>query len=313
MRKKFLGSMLGAALGDAIGQAIGNFGENPQKVEEYQIQGLIHLLPELKYTDDTHMTIGVAESLIARRGFDGVHMAQCFICNYNQEPWRGYASGPPMIFKLIENGTPWDKASTHVFNGGSFGNGAAMRISPVGLFFQDNYAQLVEAVYHSSRITHAHPLGIEGATLQAMAVSMAVQEDPTRPLDKQSFISQILGFATQDIYCAKIDSFTELLSNPDNRQKIIEQLGHGVEAFNSVPIAIFAFLANSQSFTSTIVYAISLGGDTDTITSMAGAIAGAYLGVDAIPTEWLTALEKKDYISSLAYKLWQVSSVQLHK
>ena len=82
------------------------------------------------------------------------------------------------------------------------------------------------------------------------------------------------------------------------------KFGHGVEAFNSVPTAIFAFLSHSQSFTSTVAYAVSLGGDTDTIASMAGAISGAYLGIGAIPTERQSNLENQDFISSLADKLW---------
>ena len=151
-------------------------------------------------------------------------------------------------------------------------------------------------------------MGIEGATLQAVAVALAVQEDPKKSLDKQSFLSQLSGFVTKDVYSGKIAKFETLLENPADRQRIIQELGHGVEAFNSVPTAIFAFLANPQSFTSTVVYAISLGGDTDTIASMAGVISGAYLGIDAIPAEWQRVLENRDYLSSLARKLWQAAS-----
>lgn len=305
IRQKFLGAMLGAALGDSIGEAMFDIGEEQSDVDEYQIESLTRLLPTLSYTDDTHMTIGVAESLIACRGFDGDHMAQRFISNYREEPWRGYASGPPMVFKLIENGESWDKSSTHVYPGGSFGNGAAMRVAPLGLFFWARHAELTEAVYHASRITHAHVLGIEGAILQALAVALAVDENPTQSLDKQSFISQLLGFTTQSEFYDKISKFDKLLENPDDKQKVIEQLGHGVEAFNSVPIAIFAFLVNYQSFSSAVAYAVSLGGDTDTITSMAGAISGAYMGVDAIPVGWYRALENREYILNLARKLWK--------
>ena len=207
---------------------------------------------------------------------------------------------------MIENGESWDKASAHIFPGGSFGNGAAMRVAPMGLFFRDNYAELIEAVYHASRITHAHVLGIEGAILQAMAVALAVNVNPTEFLQKQSFISQLLSFTLQREFYDKISKFDELLENPNDKQNVIAQLGHGVEAFNSVPAAIFAFLANCQSFASTVAYAVSLGGDTDTIASMAGAISGAYLGVNAIPIGWHRALENREYMVSLARKLWKL-------
>lgn len=303
IRQKFLGSMLGVALGDSIGEAMFDIGEEQSDVDEYLVESFISLIPTLSYTDDTHMTIGVAESLIACQGFEGAHMAQRFISNYHDEPWRGYASGPPTVFEMIETGESWNKASAHIFPGGSFGNGAAMRVAPIGLYFWDRHAELTETVYHASRITHAHVLGIEGATLQAMAVALAVNENPTQILDKQSFISQLLSFTVQEEFYDKISKFDELLENPDDKKNVIAQLGHGVEAFNSVPVAIFAFLANCQSFASTIAYAVSLGGDTDTITSMAGAISGAYLGINAIPVGWYRTLENREYLLSLARKL----------
>lgn len=88
----------------------------------------------------------------------------------------------------------------------------------------------------------------------------------------------------------------------------MQQLGHGIEALNSVPTAIFAFLARSRDFASTMTYAVSLGGDTDTIVSMAGAISGAYLGTAALQNDWLSKLENADHIASLADRLWQAAS-----
>jgi poly(ADP-ribose) glycohydrolase ARH3 len=88
----------------------------------------------------------------------------------------------------------------------------------------------------------------------------------------------------------------------------VRELGHGIEASNSVPTAIFTFLSHPQDFASTVVYAISLGGDTDTIASMSGAISGAYLGLDAIPSKWQERLENRDYILDLADKLWHLAS-----
>ncbi len=105
VKDKFLGCLIGAAIGDAVGQAIGTtiyeFEEEDRLVSSDEIQALTKVLPALRYTDDTHMTIGVAESLITCKGFDGSHMVQRFIANYDNEPWRGYATGPPNIFELI--------------------------------------------------------------------------------------------------------------------------------------------------------------------------------------------------------------------
>jgi len=306
IRKKFLGSLLGAALGDAIGASW----EGCRMAAEHEIEHMARISHPLRYTDDTHMTIGVAESLVGCHGFDGAHMAERFIDNYSREPWRGYGPGPPRVFRLIRNGQAWDKASAHIYQGGSFGNGAAMRAAPVGLFFWNNHDKLKEVAHLSGLITHAHTLGMEGAALQAMAVALAIAENCDKPLNAQSFTYSLLNCAIEDFYRTKITKFNTLLKNPDDRQKVIHQLGHGIEAFNSVPTAIFAFLSHPQDFVSTVIYAVSLGGDTDTIASMAGAISGAYLGIDALPTEWLRRLENHDYISDLADRLWRAASAR---
>lgn len=306
IRKKFLGSLVGVAIGDALGASW----EGHRMVAEDETQLISSISHPLRYTDDTHMTIGVAESLIESQGFDGAHMANRFVDNYFEEPWRGYGPGPPRVLRLIKNGQSWDKAAAHIYPGGSFGNGAAMRVAPVGLFFWNNHAELKEVAYQSSAITHAHILGMEGAALQAMAVALAVAGNPDRPLNTLSFISRLLGFTTQDVYRAKIAKFGTLLERHDNRQEVVHQLGHGIEALNSVPTAIFAFLSHPQDFALTVIYAVSLGGDADTIASMAGAISGAYLGNDAIPAEWQKNVENVDHILNLANRLWQTASVE---
>ncbi len=306
IRGKFLGSLLGAAIGDALGASR----EGSALVSRHELEAMPRILRPLRYTDDTHMTIGVAESLVECCGFDGAHMARCFVENYRREPWRGYAPGPPMVFSLLRRGAEWDKAAAHIYPGGSFGNGAAMRVAPIGLLFWNNHARLREVAHQASLITHSHVLGTEGAALQALAVALAVAEEPDKPLDVQLFISRLLEFATEDVYRRKIARFASLLKRPDDRKTVVEQLGHGVEAFDSVPTAIFAFLAHPPDFVSTVLYAISLGGDTDTIASMAGAISGAYLGIDAIPSNWQEQLENRDYIADLAVKLWQLASAR---
>lgn len=306
MEKKFLGSLLGAAIGDALGASR----EGHALASQRELEAMPKILRPLRYTDDTHMTIGVAESLVECRGFDGAHMAQRFVNNYLAEPWRGYGPGPPRVFRLLRHGEAWDKAAAHIYPGGSFGNGAAMRVSPVGLLFWNDPVKLREVACQTSLITHSHILGMEGAALQARAVALAVAEDPDNPLDVDSFITTLLDFTTEDAYLRKIARFASLLKHPEDRETVVEQLGHAIEAFESVPTAIFAFLSHPHDFVSTVIYAVSLGGDTDTIASMAGAISGAYLGIDAISAEWRKHLENQDYISELAGKLWQLASSQ---
>lgn len=292
MLSKFMGSLVGTGVGDSLGAGNEGFLGYHERRE---------ISP--RYTDDTHMMIGVAESLIENKGFDGEHMARTFIKNYEAEPWRGYGPGPPRIFRLIKQGESWDKAAEKLYSGGSFGNGSAMRIAPIGCFYCDNPTLLREIAYKSSKLTHSHLLGMEGAALQAYATSLGIKSKGS--LDRDAFLEELESFVKADIYKRKLKKIKELLRIKADRKAVIQELGNGIAAFNSVPTAIYSFLAN-LSFEEAVVYAVSLGGDADTIGAMTGAIAGAYWGVEAIPQRWRDKLENGKLIEKLAKMLWQI-------
>ena len=301
IRSKFVGALVGTAIGDAIGA----FFESRLRAGPEDIMTVADTQRILRYTDDTHMMIGVAESLIENNGFDGEHMAHRFVERYESEPWRGYGPGPPRIFSLISSGEAWDTVAGLVYKGGSYGNGAAMRIAPVGVFYYDDIEALVKAAYGSSRITHAHPLGKEGAALLAYTIALVVNLDPAERFAINDILSDLAAFTRHDLYGQKINTIKTFLSGV-SMQEVISGLGNGIEAFNSVPTAIYSFLSHCYSYRDAVLYAVSLGGDTDTIGAMTGALCGAYLGVDAIPEEWKAKLEHREYIEELAFKLFEL-------
>ena len=303
LKSKFLGCLVGTAIGDALGA--GREGMGMSRSED--IVSLAEKLEQLIYTDDTHMTIGIAESLIERKGFDGEHMAQTFIENYEAEPWRGYGPGPPRIFGMIKSGEAWYSAANRLYRGGSFGNGSAMRVAPVGLLYSRNLEKLREIAYQSSSITHSHELGKEGAALQACAVALALNTSSDEEIDREVFLSRLQDFIQDRLYKEKVARIRELLGEQD-KAKVVAVLGNGIEAPRSVPTAIYCFLRQPQSYKDAVIYAVSLGGDTDTIAAMAGAISGAYLGIEAIPSEWRAKLENREYIETLAEKLWHIAT-----
>jgi len=299
LRLKFLGALVGTGVGDALGAPF----EGWLKVKPEEIEEAAKTRKVLTYTDDTHMMIGVAESLIRARGFDGEDMVGTFIQNYQLEPFRGYGPGPPHIFRLIVAGEPWHQAAEKIYPGGSFGNGSAMRIAPVGVLYHDNPPMLKEVTYASSQITHTHNLGKEGAALQAYAIALATNLKPPLTLDRSDFLAKLIDFTEDKIYQRKLNSIREFIVKPD-KSKVVAELGNGVEAFNSVPTAIYSFLLEPDSFARAVLYAVSLGGDTDTIGAMTGAISGAYLGIESIPDSWKDKLENRPYIEELAEKLY---------
>jgi poly(ADP-ribose) glycohydrolase ARH3 len=303
LKSKFLGCLIGTAIGDALGARWEGRGMSRSE----DIVSLAEKLEQLIYTDDTHMTIGIAESLMESKGFNGEHMAQTFIKNYDAEPWRGYGPGPPRIFGMIKSGEAWDSAANGLYRGGSFGNGSAMRVAPVGLLYSRNLDKLREIAHQSSSITHSHELGREGAAIQACAVALALNTPADEDIDRAVFLSSLQNFIRDRLYKEKIAQMRELLDEQD-KEKVVAVLGNGIEAPRSVPTAIYCFLSQPQSYKDTVIYAISLGGDTDTIAAMAGAISGAYLGIEAIPSKWRVKLENKEYIKALAEKLWQIAT-----
>ena len=298
LKSKFLGALVGTGVGDSLGAPF----EGCCEVKLEEIEAIAERQEVLTYTDDTHMMIGVAESLIRNRGFDGEDMAHTFIKNYELEPFRGYGPGPPRIFGLIRARAAWDEVAQGLYHSGSYGSGSAMRIAPIGVFYHDNPAMLREVAYKSSQITHAHQLGKEGAALQAYAIALVTNLEPGLAFDRGDFLAKLLSYVTDGVYQEKLNRIEALLSQPDGGRVIIE-LGNGIEAFNSVPTAIYSFLSQPHSFAQAILYAISLGGDTDTIGAMTGAISGAYLGFESIPSRWENKLENRLYIKELAKKL----------
>ena len=303
LKSKFLGALIGTGVGDALGAPF----EGWSKVKLEKIEEVAERREVLTYTDDTHMMIGAAESLIRIRGFDGENMTQTFVKNYELEPFRGYGPGPPRIFRLIRAGKAWDKAARELYHGGSYGNGSAMRVAPIGVFYYDNPEILREVAYKSSQITHTHQLGKEGAAVQAYAIGLATNLEPPLAIDQDDFLAKLINYTQDGVYKEKLNRIKGLLVKPDKARVTIE-LGNGIEAFNSVPTAIYSFLAQPDSFTQAVLYAISLGGDTDTIGAMTGAISGAYLGIESIPNSWKGKLENGFYIEELAERLWSLKS-----
>jgi len=294
---------LGALLGTGVGDALGAPFEGHRQVKLEEIEEVAKRRKVLTYTDDTHMMIGVAESLVRAGGFDGKDMAHTFAKNYELEPFRGYGPGPPRVFQLIRAGVAWNEAAQGLYPRGSFGNGSAMRVAPIGVFYHDNPPMLKEVTYKSSQITHAHQLGKEGAALQAYAIALATNLEPPLAINPSDFLAKLTDYTQENVYQQKLDSLRALLVKPD-KTKVITELGTGIEALNSVPTAIYSFLSHPHSFAQAVLHAISLGGDTDTIGAMTGAISGAYLGIESIPDSWRGKLENRPYIEELAERLY---------
>lgn len=245
--------MLGAIGGDIAGSIYENLGTKRQDVR------LIRRLS--MFTDDTVLTVAVANALLGDRDYG--HAIKAFA---RRHPLRGY--GPRFLKWMMMPGVvPYN----------SFGNGSAMRVSPVAYAFDSEDDVLREAA-RTAECTHNHPEGIKGAQATALAVFLAR-----------------MGEGIESIRTQISERFQYDLSR--TIEEIRPNYKFDMTCQGSVPEAIIAFL-DSTSYEDALRKAISLGGDSDTQACIAGAIAEAYY--KDIPIEFLRHIRKR-----LTRDLWK--------
>lgn len=312
----FRGALLGTAVGDALGMPVEGWSAAAIARQYGAIRDMLPArLGRGTYTDDTQMMIALAESMTRIQRIDGADIATTYArwC----DPQRGYGGGALRALRRIRSGVSWCEAGKGDFPGGSYGNGGAMRIAPVGLVYgAGDVPTLRQAVEAAVYCTHTHPLGIDGAVCQARTIGILAQQRDEAISSSLPAIFAAIHEAvdTEEFHAALKQVETLLQCSEVSVEHVIERLGHGVAALEAVPAALYAFLAFPESFEDAVVYAVGLGGDTDTIGAMAGALSGAYLGVSYIPDRWLDALEDdqygRSYIQRLADQLCAVFRVQ---
>lgn len=299
--EQFKGCLFGLAIGDAFGAPFegltsylifDGFGPVDQLIQTPPVE-------RLHYTDDTEMMISVCETLIQTGTIDEEVLCNAFAGNYT--PGRGYGQGARKIIEAIICKEDHQKLAETIFPGGSLGNGAAMRVAPIGICFCDNVSEIKKQARLSALPTHVNPVGVEGAQLLALAVSLAVQE---KNINYHEFYQYLKTHAFTEEFQWKLSIAEEISPNGN-----IHTLGNSLEADNSVITAIACFLRSPDSYENTISTAIALGNDTDTLAAMAGAISGAHLGIGAIPANLLEMLEDtnkgRSYIDKLSVQLYE--------
>ena len=273
-----------------------------------------------RFTDDTQMTICVAEWLASDANLDGKSLVERFCRAY--EPWRHYGPGVRLILESFPKARErWTDLATAMFPQGSYGNGSAMRVGPVGLFFHNDLPGLIEAARTSSVTTHSHYLAVQGATLQAAAVAIATRAG----FDANQFLNtltvalshfEVRGENTS-VYRTALGRIAQGISQGVSPLKMSALLGNGIKAQEAVPMAIYCFLTNRDSFEKSVEAAVFLGGDTDTIASMTGSISGAALGEPGIPERWLRRITETIYtpekVRQIAHQLHSVGQSRKFK
>ena len=240
--------MIGAIIGDISGSRF-EFDRSPKTVEGYEIFD-----EECCFTDDTVMTVGVAEGLMdAGKDADADTIKKCVIRSMRRYGQRYPGAGYGGRFFLWVLGP---EAGAKLYN--SFGNGSAMRVSSAGWLY-DSPERIREAARATAEVSHNHPEGMKGAESVAAAIYMARTGSSKEEI--KEYVEREFGY--------------DLGRTCDE----IRPTYHHVESCQeTVPQAFAAFL-EGDSFEGVVRLAISLGGDCDTLTDIAAAMAEAYYGV----------------------------------
>lgn len=265
-----LGALCGALVGDALGRPF----EGISRMDAPRAVASLNQPPRtLGYSDDGEMTLLLWRSLTEHGGFVPDHFARLLAAEH--DPARGYGRGTRAVLRAIAEGVPWRDASRSMWPEGSRGNGAAARVAPVAVWYREQTCKAVAAVARASAgVTHAHPEAMDGAAIVAVAVHAALCG--LGPHEAHDVVLHEAGTLRRDL--------ERMLASDDPPAR------PGLLARESVPAAIWA-ARRSGRFRDAMTNALALGGDTDTVMAMTGAVVGARVGVEGIPREWLDALE----------------------
>jgi ADP-ribosylglycohydrolase len=279
----------GLSVGDALGQ---------------QFFDLIHataLLPRREappppwyYTDDTEMALGICEVLERCGGIDSDELARVFAERYRRDPHRGYGGMAHRILNAIAEGVAWSVVAPQAFGGeGSMGNGAAMRVAPVGAYFADDLDAVVRHARASAVVTHAHPDGAAGAVAVAVAAAAACRSrDRREPLDLLELALERTpaGPTREGLAQARVLS----PDVPVARAAVVLGNGSQVISSDTVPFSLWCASRHLDSYEDAFWSTVSALGDRDTTCAIVGGIVALAGGPNSIPSDWISAREPLD-------------------
>lgn len=319
---KFQGSLLGVAIGDTLGcpfegKLRSEIHSNFINFEEF-IQNKRNLFKT--YTDDTQLTLHTAEALIRGNGFNRNNFISEYV-KWLDDPPIGAGYGCISSINKLKYGIPWEKAASN-----SGGNGTAMRIAPIGLFYHKDLKGLKSAAIKSSILTHSHPAASAGSIVIARAIAYLIDKDPKIRFSIDHFFDVIISAISnsqEEIWEEFVEILNKLKTNLHLSIEaglikfsqvgvkspffIEDYLGHAFVhpyAISTVVCSIFIFLKKLNSFRDCIFELATAGGDSDTVGAIGGALAGAYFGLRNIPNNLLKLVKNYKKILKISEELY---------
>jgi ADP-ribosylglycohydrolase len=275
-----LDSLTGLSVGDAFGARILLPGDHPTIRARELPTGT------WTWTDDTEMACSVLAVLAARGEVDPDALAQLFAGHF--DPDRGYGPGVERQLLAIRRGEPWQLVSTAAFGGtGSWGNGAAMRVAPLGAYFHDDLPRVVAEAHKSAIVTHAHPEGIAGALAVAVAAALAASTTLTG--------SSLLAAVAPHLPDSQVRDGIELATNlvHGDLSDVASQLGTGARTSgpDTVPLSLWIAANHMSVFEEAMWTVAAVASDVDTVAAIVGGVIAARTSVVGIPEHWRVTTE----------------------
>ncbi len=277
--------MLGLALGDAFGEA---WSVKPAGLVEQALEQRWVPPGPWWWTDDTAMALSIVRVLHRCGRVDQRALADSFAAVYMADPHRQYGASMHEVLSRIRAGEAWATVAAGQFGGaGSWGNGAAMRVAPLGVWFADDLEQVVVEATRSAAVTHAHPQAAAGAAAVALAAALAVGRVTGEALLLAVAERTPKGEVRQGLDRAvKIG----LQANPHAAAAILG-CGEQVSAMDTVPFALWCAARHLGDLVEALWTGVAPGGDTDTICAIAGGVVAAASGLGTVPAQWWDACE----------------------
>ncbi|GAB3810796.1 ADP-ribosylglycohydrolase family protein [Micromonospora zhanjiangensis] len=245
------------------------------------------------WTDDTEMACSIVDELREHGGIDQDRLAVRFAERF--EPYRGYGGGAVVLLRQLRDGVPWRDAAGAAFGGqGSMGNGAAMRVAPLGAFHPGDSRTAALQAMRSAEVTHAHAEAVLGAAAVAVAAAEAGWARLTRHrIAPDDLLDAVLAHLVESKVMDGMVRARRLLGA--SVAEAAYELGNGsqVLAFDTVPFALWVAATRLDDYPAAIHACVEAGGDVDTTAAIVGGIVAAYTGVggDGVPAGWLERRE----------------------
>lgn len=281
-------SLEGLSVGDAFGECYFRFASD---VESLIARRAVATAPWL-YTDDTEMALSIFSMLREHGTIEQDGLALMFARRMDAQ--RGYGANTYRLLRQVLSGQHWRFASAAAFEGqGSCGNGAAMRVAPLGAYFADDIEVVVENARRSAEVTHAHTEGIAGAIAVAVAAAYAWQLRSASPIPQgREFLDLILPHVPDS---AVRDGIRRARNLPEGSSVRLAAtaLGTGdrVTAQDTVPFSLWCAAQYLDNFEDAMWLTVSGLGDRDTTCAIVGGIVASHTGLEGIPEEWLRRRE----------------------